>query len=287
MADVRVAPEAQLRAFDGTSTFDAVKTMTAFDAAAASWTGLLAALAPDRRYSSVSLATAANSTQSWDVNGAAELGVYLVTGTTGTFTFEATIDGTNWFACEVFDATADQWVTAQNLTPTTGKTYRVPAAGFKTIRVRTVSTLGATVAFVSIASPTAEVVAAIDVGFAPHSIGYAITSKTAQYTTTQTGTALWTPATGKRIVVTSVQIQAGGTTAGTMQLWYGASADTTYTRGTDLAIFDGEFAPSATLKPGVVQNGTFVADAADRVLRVTTSAAINPLTVTVWGYETV
>ena len=114
---------------------------------------------------------------------------------------------------------------------------------------------------------------------------YTLTAKTAQYTTTQTGTALWTPGSGKKIVVTSYQIQAGGTTAGTMQLWFGASADTSYTRGTDLAIFDGEFAPSSTLKPGALQTGLWIAGTADDRLRVTDSAAINPLTITVWGYE--
>lgn len=114
---------------------------------------------------------------------------------------------------------------------------------------------------------------------------FTLTSKTAQYTTTQTGTALWTPGSGKKLVIVSYQIQAGGTTAGAMQLWFGASGDTTYSRGTDLAIFDGEFAPSSTLKPGVVQNGIWIASAADHILRVTDAAAINPLTVTAWGYE--
>jgi len=114
---------------------------------------------------------------------------------------------------------------------------------------------------------------------------YTHTAKTVQYTSTQTGAAVWTPGSGKKLVITAFQIQAGGTTAGTMQLWFGASGDTSYTRGTDLAIFDGEFAPSTTLKPGVVQTGLWIASAADHVLRVTDSAAINPLTVTVWGYE--
>ena len=114
---------------------------------------------------------------------------------------------------------------------------------------------------------------------------FTLTSKTVQTTTTQTGSDVWTPGGGKRIVVTSYQIQAGGTTSGTVQLWFGANADTTYTRGTDLAIFDGEFAPSATLKPGVVQTGLWIASAADHEVHLTTSAAINPLTVTLWGYE--
>lgn len=116
--------------------------------------------------------------------------------------------------------------------------------------------------------------------------GFSTVNKTAQYTTAQTGAALWTPAAGRAVVVTALQIQAGGTTAGAVQVWFGGSADTTYTRGTDAAVFDGEFAPSATNKPGIfVTLPTPVRGTADFVLRVTSSAAINPLTVNAWGYE--
>jgi hypothetical protein len=110
---------------------------------------------------------------------------------------------------------------------------------------------------------------------------WTLTSETAQYTTTQTSTILVDAGAGDRIVVTAVQIQVGGTTAGTVQLYFGTGA---YSRGTSLAIFDGEFAPSATLKPGVIMQGPFIAGANGDDLRVTDSAAINPLTVTVWYY---
>jgi hypothetical protein len=109
---------------------------------------------------------------------------------------------------------------------------------------------------------------------------WTLAGSTAQYTTTQTSAALVTASASQQIVVTSVQIQAGGTTAGTMQLYFGTGA---YSRGTTPAVFDGEFAPSSTSKPGVVMQGPFIG-AADADLRVTTSAAINPLTVTVWYY---
>lgn len=116
--------------------------------------------------------------------------------------------------------------------------------------------------------------------------GFSTVNKTAQYTAAQTGAALWTPAAGRAVVVTALQIQAGGTTAGAVQVWFGGAADTTYTRGTDAAVFDGEFAPSATNKPGIfVTLPTPVRGTADFVLRVTSSAAINPLTVNAWGYE--
>jgi hypothetical protein len=111
-------------------------------------------------------------------------------------------------------------------------------------------------------------------------------NKTAQYTSTQTGVALWTPGSGRKIYVTALQIQVGGTTAGNVQVWFGGSADTTYTRGTDAALFDGEFAPSATNKPGIFV--TFpqpLQGAANFVLRVTTTGPLNPITVSAWGYE--
>jgi len=88
------------------------------------------------------------------------------------------------------------------------------------------------------------------------------------------------------VVITSMQIQVGGTTAGTLQVWFGGAADTTYTRGTDFPIFDGEFAPSATNRPGVyVTFPVPVRGTTDFVLRVTSTGPLNPLTVSVWGFE--
>lgn len=113
---------------------------------------------------------------------------------------------------------------------------------------------------------------------------YTLTSKTVQVTTAQTGSDVWSPASGKKLVITYFQMQAGGTTAATVQLWFGANADTSYTRGSDLSLFDGEFAPSATLKPGIAQTGLWIASAADHEVHLTTSAGIT-LTVTLWGYE--
>lgn len=114
---------------------------------------------------------------------------------------------------------------------------------------------------------------------------FTLTAKTAQYTTAQTGVALVTPTSTKKLCVTVFQIQTTGTTGGNVQLWFGASGDTTYTRGTDLALFDGNFIPSATFSPGIAMSGFWIASAADHVLRVTDDAAINALTVTAWYYE--
>lgn len=114
---------------------------------------------------------------------------------------------------------------------------------------------------------------------------HATVFKAGQYTSAQTGTALWTPGSGLSVVVTSLQIQSYGTTAGTAIIWFGGAADTTYTRSTDAAIFDGEFAPSNTNKPGVIMAfPTPIRGTANFVLRVTTTNA-QSITITVWGYE--
>jgi hypothetical protein len=110
---------------------------------------------------------------------------------------------------------------------------------------------------------------------------YNLLHEAAQYTTTQTSTVLIAGGASEKLVVTKVQIQVGGTTAGTLQLYFGTAA---FSRGTSRAIFDGEFAPSATLKPGVVMDGPFIAGTNGDDLLVTTSAAINPLTINVWYY---
>ena len=115
--------------------------------------------------------------------------------------------------------------------------------------------------------------------------GSASTFKGAQFTTAQTGTAIWTPSSGNSVVVTAFQIQSYATVGGIAILWFGASGDTSYTRGTDGAIFDGEFAPSGTNKPGVyVAFPTPMRGNTDRVLRLTTTNG-QSITVNVWGYE--
>lgn len=244
--------------------------------------------APGRNRESASTITTNGGTVTVDTGGFEQLAIQLAGTWAGTIVAEWTVDGTNWTTDNaVLDNASDIWLSG-TLVDTSSGTTRVWFADASAIRAYRIRATAWTSGTLTVTFTAARGVA---VGYSfyqnppPHKFGFTQVNKVAQYTTTQTGTALWTPASGKRIVITSYQIQVGGTTAGTMQLWFGAAADTTYTRGTDYAIFDGEFAPSSTLKPGVVQTGMWTADAVDRVLRVTDSAAINPLTITVWGYE--
>ena len=110
--------------------------------------------------------------------------------------------------------------------------------------------------------------------------------KGANYTTTQTGTDIWTPSSGTRIGVTYLAISSYATTAARVILWFGASGDTQYNAGTDQLVWAGSFAPSTNAKPGAIVSLPFgiFAVTADHRLKITTDAAIS-LDITVYGYE--
>ena len=110
--------------------------------------------------------------------------------------------------------------------------------------------------------------------------------KGANYTTQQTGADIWTPSAGKKICITYLAVSSYATTTGRVILWMGASADTTYTAGTDQLIWAGSFAPSANAKPGAIVSLPYgiTAVTADHRLKITTDAAIS-LDITVYGYE--
>ena len=106
------------------------------------------------------------------------------------------------------------------------------------------------------------------------------------FTSAQTGTALWTPAAGKKIAITSLVLSSYGTTAFTCKIWFGGAADTTYTAGTDQLVVGVSFAPSTTSKPGLVLPlfHPIFAATADHVLRITT-VGNGSIEVCVYGYE--
>lgn len=110
--------------------------------------------------------------------------------------------------------------------------------------------------------------------------------KSANYTTAQTGAAIWTPGAGKKIAITHLSIGTYDTTAARLILWFGASGDTTYSAGTDQLVFAASFAPSASGYPGAILQpaSPILSATADYVLRITTDAALD-VDIAVYGYE--
>lgn len=106
-------------------------------------------------------------------------------------------------------------------------------------------------------------------------------------TGTESGTDIWTPASGKKIAITHIEINIGGTTGGIVTLWFGASGDTSYTAGTDQPVgAPWEVAPSATVKPfkHISPAKPIIAATADHRLKITTSAGVTVKGVA-YGYE--
>lgn len=113
------------------------------------------------------------------------------------------------------------------------------------------------------------------------------TWKSVAVNTAQTGAAVWTPASGKRVAVTHVQIGTQGSTVGKLTLWFGAAGDTAYTEGTDQPVVKQTFSPNAAanLNPGlVVAPLQPIFGGIDQPLKITTSANLD-CDVVVYGYE--
>lgn len=273
-------------AYNG-SSWDRVKTTQGVRGTAdnSPATGVLAVgIGPgwDHRDDPSNLGTATNSASTFDVNGSGMVRVGIGTTTTGTFTIEATADNTNWVACEVYDSAADLRVTGAALTPTSGKVYIVTTGGYRQIRLRTTATLGATMAHFftgSVSEAMQEVKTIPYLGPIP---GISSVSFTAS--TTQTSVNVVAGTAGQRIYVTSLTIGTGGTTAGRVSLYWGTGA---FTNGTSPTLADVEFAPSATVRPGLTQTYPYPMggnQATGDNLRITTSAGIT-VYVTVGYYK--
>jgi hypothetical protein len=108
-----------------------------------------------------------------------------------------------------------------------------------------------------------------------------------EYSAAQTGTALVNGVSGQKFYIGRVTIATGyvaSATTCTVTLWFGQSADTTYTAGTDKTIFRGQFAtiPGSGLVayPGVVigdGDAPFIISNAYDYLRLTTAATTHPV----------
>ena len=236
------------------------------------------------RSTPANLGTAVNSVSSVNTEGSSSMLITIGTTTTGTFVVEATGDGTNWGLPEVFDTGNDVWVSASGLTPTVGLNLQVLSGNFRAVRLRTATTLGATVAHNITMSMSQAYLGGIDTGAAPHNFGYPLFHVDTTTSATQTTVTLITPPTGRRFAVTDITVAAGGTTAGVVTI-YDAN-NVAFAQGTTPAILRVELAPSTTSRPGVTKNFTvpyYSAAVGNRVM-ITTSAAINPLYVQINGY---
>jgi hypothetical protein len=112
------------------------------------------------------------------------------------------------------------------------------------------------------------------------------TWKSAEYTSTQTGTNIWVPTSGNRFIITSLHITTGGTTAGLVTIWGAQTGTTAYVAGTDQVFFRGSLTPTANATPGAIIQPfhPFYSDTVNDCLKITTSANMT-IYIQVNGYE--
>jgi len=111
------------------------------------------------------------------------------------------------------------------------------------------------------------------------------------YTSSQTGTVLWTPASGKKIALTHIFLTSSGTDVGKARLWFAPNGVTAYVAGTHQTVIVMNFGPNSTTDaesyPGMplALPNPIVAANADYRLAITTTGAGLDIEGVVYGYE--
>lgn len=275
------------------STIDRIKSVEGVSAAPNTDVGVQAVgIGPgyDRKTNPTGVAaTSTSNAVEVLVNGADMVAFHVTTiGTTpGSMIFQTSGDDAAWATAGMVikQSTGPDLRIEGSFVPAVDDVYLVRTTGVRRVRYKVNAVYASGTATVKVtASAGAGMVKAQDMVGAPHNIGYAPTSAGAQYSSAQTSATIGpTVSSTQRMCVTSLQIQCGGTVAATqVSIYFGTS---TFTRGTSRTIFDGEFAPSATSKPGfAIAPVVPFMGAADEELKITSVGAANPLTVTYWYY---
>jgi hypothetical protein len=236
----------------------------------------------------VSGSLTAASSLIFDTKGCDQIGVVLAGTWNGSAFLEYTTDGQNWLqetegidgttllrTTGFFAGTGSNTSVYSDSSATQNYRVRTSVLSTGTLNVTFVGSYGMAVSYGSIVAPR------------PDRIGITLINKYYDAVTTQTGSAMWIPATDKKIVITGWNLSIGGTTGGVVTLFMASSADTTWTSGTDPVLFRGAFAPTANSKPGIAigtMSPPFVSPTGGHYLRITTDAAIT-LYAQFFGYE--
>lgn len=210
-----------------------------------------------------------------NINGMQVISFHIVPPSGGTVVFESTMDGENWVG------TTMRAVDADLLTQETSveEDFIGSISGALQMKFR-VSASGSSVGTViGLSQGAPAVIETIEFNAPPHKIGYPIKHKNGTYTDAATGVALWTPAAGKKFVVTDVIVIVGGNNSGRVTIF-----DETNENGNLVFNGDLDIANNRQFSIAIPFNTPFISDAAGNVLRVTMTTAMT-VDIIVHGYE--
>jgi hypothetical protein len=298
-ATAGINAQAMQSVFDGT-TWDRARSVESVSAAPNVDTGIQAVgVGPgfDRKTNPTGVAaTSTSNAVEVLVNGADSITFHVTTiGTTpGSMIFQTSGDDTAWAtAGSVVKLGSTETFVEGAFVPAVDDVYLVRTTGVRRVRYKANAVYASGTATVKVtASVGSPIIKVVEMHPAPHKTGYTPFNLSEAVTTTAQTSVAINAAPGnadnavtstQRAVVTSIQIQASGTVAMTQfTVYFGTGA---FSRGTNRVIFDGEFAPSSTSKPGVTMNFPVnpPIGAADEEVRMTTVGA-GSFVINVWGY---
>jgi hypothetical protein len=207
--------------------------------------------------------------------GASFISCNITPPTNGTIDFQLSFDGINFESFTLRSTSNDIFVSKVTATDVLiGSIIGAKVIRFKTSVAGIAA--GSIVGTLNMSSATIE---SIEFGYPPHRFGFIPIHKDAEYTTQQTAAAIWTPATGKKVVVTDLDVIVGGATDGTISIFNGAgdvTGERVFRATVDVST-NKNFIYSKNFKTPFI--GTV-----DGAIKVTTSAAVT-VNILLHGYE--
>lgn len=202
------------------------------------------------------------------------IGFYCTPPTGGTVIFETSYDGINWEATSIRGVTSDLI------------TSRISVEGAflgsistnRAIRFRTEVAGSAPGTVMGVFQREISVIETIEFGHPPHKIGFVTDRHQDAFSTNQTNTILWTPATGKKIVLTELFVFAGGNTDGNMSIFSDTNVNGNIIFKNDIKVSTNvPYSQPLSWQLGLISG-------VDESIKITTDAAIN-CNIMLFGYE--
>lgn len=210
-----------------------------------------------------------------NTDGYSTIAFHCTVPTGGVCTFECTYDGINWTTCTMRSIEDDIYSSSTF----DDSDFIGSIAAVRAFRVRVTTGGAANGTFIGRMQRDAAVLEGQEFSNPPHRFGYVPINKDASFTTAQTGAVLWTPASGKKIVVTDCMITASGNTDGQIKIFDETDASGKY-------IYIGTINLSAISSTiiTVPLAATFVSSAVDNEIKLTTSSNMT-IDILLKGYE--
>ncbi len=203
------------------------------------------------------------------------VGFYCSPPASGIITFETTYDGVHWEPTSIRGVTDDKVMSQID----TAGNFIGSIAANRSFRFRTSTEGTSTGTVAGRLHRNTSVIETVEFGYPPHKVGFDTVRHHDAFTETQTDTVLWTPPSGKRVVLTDLFVFAHGSTDGRITVFMEDNTNGNVIFNTEVAVaLIAPFTWSHQYKLGIVGG-------VDESVKLTTDAAVD-CDIMCHGYET-